>query len=169
MPLSQPPLTAILLVAFAALALGSGCDFGTFEQDFDTELQIYDPGPHLNFVEVQKRFRFSRDPADADRVTILNGSLEVLAPPGSDFRFLDSLEVYVVRGDERLLIASTGVFDPRRSRMPLIIDYAGDLRGWTVDRRVSLTFVAYPVRTFLGWPQGGFTVRAVVTLEVEAF
>lgn len=164
------PLLPIVLVL--ALALAGGCG-AIEEEDFSTDLVFSSP-PDLGIggtIEIRKRFRFSADPAAADRVTMRSATLTVLTDGLEDFAFLHYLDVYViddtVEPEERVLIARAPAFTPDLREVPLEVLYTDDLREFVHDQRVRMAFVIGPSLWFEDWPEGQVHLRGDVVLDLE--
>jgi hypothetical protein len=164
-------MTRSLLVVTAMVLLPglTACTEEVSEEEFTTEFSVLSPIGNLDAIEVVKRFRFSKDPDNADSVIIVRAELSILSPSNVDFAFIDRLEVFTDLGDERALIASTGDYRPGQSTINLNIDFARDLREFTEDNRLAIVFRAYPSRWFGEWPEDGFRIQAHMVLEMDLF
>jgi hypothetical protein len=159
----------VLCLALAAVAPAAGGIEESTREDLSTEFEVEGVDGEFTPVEVRKRFRFSGDPGAADRVTVEEAALEILTPEGADFAFIESLEVYAVdlQTEARTLVAWSGDFVPGASRVELVVDDVIDLRRFVYSERISLVFLARPSRWFTGWPEGGYHIRASVTLLID--
>lgn len=153
----------------ASIAPSAGCIEESTREDLSTEFEVEGVDGLFTPIEARKRFRFSGDPGAADRVTVEEAALEILAPEGADFAFIESLEVYAVdlQTEERTLVAWSGDFVPGASRVELVVDDLIDLRRFVYSERISLVFLARPSRWFPAWPEGGYHLRASVTLLID--
>lgn len=159
----------MLGLALAMLAPSAGCIEESTREELSTEFEVEGVDGQFAPVEVRKRFRFSGDPGAADRVTVEEAALAILAPEGADFAFVESLEVYAVdlQTEARTLVAWSGDFVPGASRVELVVDDVIDLRQFVHSERISLVFLARPSRWFAGWPEGGYRLRASVRLLID--
>lgn len=166
--------TARLTTALATLTLFlvalSGCGLTEFEDSFDTKFTVpkpagLDSGPYLK----TKRFKFDSDPNDAESAKFKKVYIEVVAPDDSDLTFMDSIKVYADVDGELTLLATADEFENGERYRRLDIERKGDLRGFVIDRRITLVFEVVPSRWHvLSWPQEGITIKAGVTMLIEA-
>jgi hypothetical protein len=160
---------ALVALAVASMAL-TGCGITEFEDSFDTKFTVPKPlslesGPYLK----TKRFKFENNPKDAEFAKFKKAYVQVVAPEGSDLTFMDSIKVYADLDGELTLLATANEFESGQRHRNLKIELKGDLRGYVVDRRITLVFEVVPSRWhILSWPEDGITVRAGVTMLIGA-
>ncbi|MCA9565397.1 MAG: hypothetical protein KC561_17990, partial [Myxococcales bacterium] len=127
----------------------------------------------LATVEVNKKFTFSEDPQDARNVSLVGAGLELRAPVGYDFAWLDELEVYLrnpANPDEVVLVARSTGYQPGETRIGLNLVYQEDLRDFVnSERAIRASFRGRVSQWFGEWPADGFTVRAFATLRFDLY
>ena len=175
----QSFLVRVAVFCLASLML-IGCNLEEFEEEFDTEFTVPKPTEKLFGAQVHtqaKRFKMENDPQDAEHVEFLDASLTVLAPDGHDLSFMNKLDVFVCKSIEfddckdpdngnLLLLATADEFSPGDTKRALDISYSGDLRGFSKDQRILLTWIVYP-SSWYSWPESGITIQTNVRLLVE--
>jgi hypothetical protein len=156
------------LIAFALLS--SACGLTEFEEELDTEFTVPKPTSFESGTYLKtKRFKFDNDPADAESAVFKRAYIEVIAPDNHDLTFMDSIQVYADADGELTLLASASEFETGQRYRRLNIDMGGDLRHLTRNQRLNLVFEVVPSRWHLSlWPSDGITIRAGVTLLIEA-
>lgn len=172
---------ALAALVLALAALGTGCTVD-LEEDFDTEFTVRSPpaGSQAKPSWRVRRFKLKNDPNDADSVELDDAYVTVVAPPGSDLSFINSLDVFLcddtdpkrcngLAPEATLTLVATGErFVPGQTTATLKIVHAGDLRPYVVDDRIVLTFVVYPSVWGYAWPEDGVDLKAGVTVTVTA-
>ena len=173
---------SLVLLGLVMLAGGAtGCNLDEFEEEFDTEFTVPPPqgeGFGVRPHRKSKRFKMERDPQDAENVRFLDASLRVIAPEGSDLTFMNQLDVYVCDSIEfedctdpdsgnLTLLATASGFEPGETIRFLDIEFTDDIRGFSKDKRVLLTWFVYPTGWGYDWPDEGVTIQTDVRLLVR--
>lgn len=161
-------LAPVAIIALLALAVG-GCLQNEIIDDLSTEITITEPGQAGASYDVRKRFRFSRNPADASGITLAGASMTVLAPEGADLSYIQRLTVLVEspEGDEVEVAMGEGfVAGERLSELDVI--YNDDLRGFVRDdARIVLIFRVEPSVWVRPFPEDGLTILARASVAIE--
>lgn len=157
------------LCAVLCGVLGAGCIGESIYDDISTELTVTTPGAPGQTLEIRKRFRFSHDPNEARGVYFREARLQILSPVDGNLAFVHRVEVYAVHPEgEPVLVAVGEGYGPDDRVAPLEIVYEEDLRTFAGDdSRVAFSFILEPSGWGRPFPEGGFTVLAAASIEID--
>jgi hypothetical protein len=135
---------ASLFLPLALLAT-SGCVGDAVSDKLETEITLSTSGGPMQPFEINKRFRFSRDPREAQSVSLEESYISILTPGDADLTFMHRVTVYAELGTNRVLIADAQDFEAGQTYADLRIDYSEDIRPLiSEDSRLRLVIRVEP-------------------------
>jgi hypothetical protein len=160
-------MRSFLAPILAALFV-SACGDDTVYDDFATEIRVRAPSGFNAVVEQEKRFRISQEPTFARFVSIDAARIGVAAPAGADLSAIESIEVYVLDGEEMTLVASGNSFAPDERFRELDVVFDADLRDFVgADSRFRMLFVVEPSSWYRPFPAEGVSITARARIAID--
>ena len=119
-----------LLVAFLVSLLtlpSAGCISDTLRDELTTEISINNPGGAQSPFEIQKRFKFTHNPAEAVSVNLESAYINIILPSDARLSFASRAQFFTEYKGQRVLIAEASGFGTDTTYADLNIVYKEDL------------------------------------------
>jgi hypothetical protein len=122
------PQALLLALLLCLVGIGSlGCISDTLRDDLTTEISINNPGGAQAPFEIQKRFKFTHNPAEAVSVNLESAYINIILPSDARLSFASRAQFFTEYRGERVLIAEASGFAADSTYADLNIVYKEDL------------------------------------------
>ena len=128
------PQALLLALLLCLVSIGSlGCISDTLRDDLTTEISINNPGGAQAPFEIQKRFKFTHNPAEAVSVNLESAYINIILPSDARLSFASRAQFFTEYKGERVLIAEASGFAPDTTYADLNIVYKDDLHPFLTE------------------------------------
>lgn len=121
-----------LLLALVGLTW-AGCISDTLRDDLTTEISINNPGGAQAPFEIQKRFKFTHNPAEAVSVNLESAYINLILPSDARLSFASRAQFFTEYKGQRVLIAEASNFGTDATYADLNIVYKDDLHPFLTE------------------------------------
>lgn len=121
-----------LLLAFLGFT-SAGCISDTLRDDLTTEISINNPGGAQAPFEIQKRFKFTHNPAEAVSVNLESAYINIILPSDARLSFASRAQFFTEYKGQRVLIAEASNFGTDATYADLNIVYKEDLHPFLTE------------------------------------
>ena len=161
-------MTNIRTFIFYLFFLGfSGCSLDVITEDFNTEIDLENPGSNFEPIQLNKTYTFDEDPNKIDSLYLKNITLILNQPSDKDLTFLSTVKIYFEHNGERVLAGEQRNFLEGQKSKALDLKYTEDLKPHIDGNKFRMIWVITLNRFHSGWPESGYRIIANLNFEID--